>query len=1505
LFSGVLNCGDHSIVIGDSHRAEADVVLLRLTLRDAATWSVRTVEVEGEPETTVASLVAALPLASSDRPCFVGDQLLDPTATLAQSPVLPGVTLNVGGPGPDPRRAPAGAVGVVRLLAGPQAPATFWLSPGEHQLARSADASVPLNDPEVSRCHAGLVVSGDGSATVADLGSTYGTWLDGAAVTGPVPLPAGRMLTLGQARLDWVPLPPRPLHTRRSQDARLDFDRAFSPTPALVPTRVELPEPVPEPGSAGGRAALITSALTPLLLGVVGAALTRQPAMLGMALLAPASALTIRHLERRSHKARVAAAERNREATRRRLSELVAAQERQARAAAFDPLTITLAATGWSTGLWPRNAVGSDGLVLRLGTGDAPAAVELSGTAWPGLEAPLLRDVPVTVDLRAAGVLALVGPESVISGSVRWLLAQLATLRSPDDLRLVIITASDEPELAWAQWLPHLDAGALGDLPCALGNTPLTRAARVAELRDLISARQAQLATGGFGASRGLGAGLGSGAPGAGAGFADEVVVVLDGALGLRHLPGMKALLRDGPGVGVYVIAADRAGLHEAGAECMVGTEEDGVGIEEDGAGNEEDGAGGPPALLTRSRTDQPVPVRLDRLDRAEAERIARCLAPMRDRLTLAGADAAVPYPVRFLDVLGLDVPTVDDVAGLWQEQPGPTTRVVLGADGSGPVVVDLADQGPHTMLGGATGAGKSILLQTLVTSLLLANRPDELNLILVDFKGGSAFLPFAACPHVVALIRSTGETPADVFDEAAAQRVLASVRAEVRRRESMLARFGGELEEYWRARRSDPALGPLPRLVMVFDEFARVLDTSPDFLTELVNVAAKGRSLGMHLVLATQSLQGKLSPELKNTIDLRITLRQNEVADSVEVLGVADAAAIPGRLRGRGLILCTKDETRTPRVFQSGYLGNPPPAGGTPPARVRVVEWPALGLPRPADPPAPSGADTDQELTIRAIEQVCAKSGLRAPFTPLRPPLPAALPLAELDRWASAPAPASAVPFGLRDAPDAQAQPPAVLDLAGTDRLLVAGGPQSGRTTLARVLLAGLGTRFRPDEVHVYVLEHRPSGLAGLAGAQRLPHCGAVIAGNQPDRIRRLVTWLDAEVTRRAATGSARPWVVVLVDGWELFENRADPNFQETSLLTLIRGVITAGPPVGVHVVPFGGLDLLNGKLPGLFTQRVLLPFPDEQTRRAHLGSRGVVPPQLPGRAVDAGSGLHLQVCDPGPGEILGPGVGNPVLRPRTFPPLPVRLRVADLPVADLPVADLPVADLPVADLPDRCPAWVPLGVGGPDVVPVGIDLFDAGPHLLLVSGTAGTGRSTAAATIVRGLRAAGTGVLAVAPPRSPLPGMLPADDGIRVVTGTTVQDGELREAVAPFGGGRYAVVLDDCEQLNVVAVQENWEDKPTLLADIAAPGSLGRAALVLCGDAQPILSGQRRSLSRVVGEIMTAGARLLLCPTVPVSARELGFRLEPDQFFPAPPGRGHLAVGREVSLIQVAEPR
>ncbi|HET9657332.1 MAG TPA: FtsK/SpoIIIE domain-containing protein [Kineosporiaceae bacterium] len=1474
-----------------------------MTVHEPVTGATQDIEVTAEPDSPVSTLLAVLPFGGPDSTWFVGVQPLDPGTTIADSPLLPGAVLTLGVPGRALRSLPAGVVGAVRVLDGPDAGQVVWLPPGAHAIARDPSAAVCLRDQDVSRRHAVITVATGEDPRVTDAGSSNGTRIGGNLLTEGegAPWPPGTVLEVGSGLLEWVPLSRAPRPPVRSRDARLDFDRAFAAAPQVSGVKVRLPEPVEAP--PGSKAAMLATAGVPLLLGVVLALVMRQPALLLTGLFGPVTWAATAWVERRQRRVRQAGYATARSDAERAIADAVAAEERTRRTACPDLHDLTLAVLGYRSGVWPRNADSPDGLVLRVGACAERACVEFEGTPWEGLDTPQVRGVPATVDLRAAGVLGVVGPTRAGAGLARWLLLQLAALRSPEDLRIVVITSGQDDELAWTGWLPHCDAGEGAGVPCWLGNTDATRRARVAELRDVIARRRAVLRDG----ERG--------------GFGEEIVVLLDGALALRHLPGMKTVLREGPDVGVYTIAVDRSGMNEARAECAV-----------DDEGN---------LRLTRSRAELPVTAHGASVTSAHAAWLARALAPLRDRLTLAAAETAIPYPVRFLDLLGVNRPSAAEVARQWAQRPGPCTQIALGADASGPVYVDLATQGPHTMLGGATGAGKSILLQTLVTALLMANRPDELNLVLVDFKGGSAFLPFANCPHVVSLIRSTGETAADVFDEAAAERVLASVRAEVRRREALLARFGGEIDEYWRAGGSAAAGSggraaagewqPLPRLVLVFDEFARVLETSPDFLKELVNVAAKGRSLGMHLVLATQSLQGKLSPELKNNIDLRITLRQNEPADSVEVLGVPDAAAIPGRLRGRGMILCTKDETRTPTLFQSGYLGDPPPTGVAPPARVRLVGWPALGEPRPQHRAGQTGSRTDQELAIEAVERACAELALPAPRRPLLPALPAVLPLEELPARASAPVPATGVPFGLIDDPDAQAQPAAVLDLAGTDRLMVAGGPQSGRTTVAAGLLSGLVTRFRPDEVHVYVIEREPGGLAAFADT---PHCGGVVTPTDPDRIRRLVGWLAAEVQRRATARFAPrtrpdPWIVLVIDGWEHFENRSDPTFVETSLLVTLREVIAAGPPLGIHIVPLGGQDLLNGKLPALFTRRVLLPFPKEELRRAHVPSRSASPPPLPGRGIDAATGLHLQVARPDVAAVIegvwptaaavaaGPAVplGQPLpgggVRPAgaeagagggagagsgvgvtggpvRFPGLPVRVSARELAGAAV----------------SRPATWFPLGVGGMEVEPIGVDLFETGPQLLLVSGAAGTGRSTSAATVVHGLRAVGAGVLVVAPPRSPLPDLLPADAGIQVVRGTTVKDSELREAAEAFGDEPYAVVVDDCEQLTLVATQENWDEKPTLFTEIADPGSLGRRGLVLCGDALPILSGQRRSLARLLGEVMTSGARLLLCPTVPSAVREHGLALEADQFFPGPPGRGYLSVGRSTTLVQVAVP-
>lgn len=1409
------------------------MVILRLTVQDSATGETRDVEVTAEPESLVGPLLAALPIRAGDRPCFVGGRPLDPRVAIADSPLVTGVVITVGAPGAETATIIPAYAGTLRVLSGPDAGTVARFVPGRHEVHRGPTGSAVLRDPEMSRRHAQLDVAPDGRAAIVDLGSANGTLIGGRNAVAPVTLAAGQTIEAGSSVLRWEPEPPRapagPVG-RRGRDGLVYFDRAFAPAPAIHPTRVTLPESETTPRNLG---TVIVSAVVPVALGVVMAVVLRQPSMLMIALFGPVTALAAYGMDRHQRGTRQKEFAGRKAAAEREIAAAVAKEEALRRGLAPAPDEIAAIADGSRRGLWPRNAGAADGLTLRVGTADEPAGIDVQGRPWPDFATPMLRGVPATVDLRQTGVLGVVGPREPVDALVRWLLLQLGALRSPDDLRLVVVTGHDDDTLGWTRWLPHLDAGDAIDTPCWIGNTPVTRAARVKELSELVEAR---LRENGPQPAR----------------YGEEIVVVLDGALALRHLPGMRDVLRDGPAAGVFVICVDRNDMNECHGVCRI---DDASAMS-----------------LSRSRDDHARPVRPEGVDAATVARLARSLAPMRDRLTLAGAQTAIPFPVRQADLYDVDIRTPAGVAALWARVPGPSMAAVIGADASGPVTVDLAGQGTHAMLAGTTGAGKSVLLQTFVTSLLLENTPEELNLVLVDFKGGGAFKPFENCPHVVGLISSTGATAADVFDRAAADRLIRSVRAEIHRREAMLSPYGVDIATYWRARGGDPGLPPLPRLVMIFDEYARAIDAAPDFVNELVAVAGKGRSMGVHLVLATQSLAGKLTDEMRNNISVRITLRQNDAAQSTEVLGVPDAADIPRRLRGRGLVNVLGEEGGGPRAFQSGYLGDPPATTGAPAAVVRVVDWPAVGLPRPERRAEASDGPTDLALVVRAIEAAAARSGLTAPFRPLYPPLPASLTLAEL-----ADAGPGCAPYGKIDEPARQAQPPAALDLTGPDRLLVAGGPQSGRTTFARTLIESLATRFGPDRLHLYVFEQTPAGLDGYAG---LPQCGGVFSPADRDRVRRLITWLDEEVQRRAMARflpdrDREPAVVLIVDGWEHFENRGDPAFVESGLLATLRGIVTAGPPLNVHVVAIGGQGMLAGKAANDYSRRLLLPFPKEETRRGHLAGAMTSPPVLPGRAIDAASGLHVQIALPSPSFRPAGGPGGPG-GTRRFAPMPASVSLPDLPATE----------------------GVAIGVGGADVAAVAVDLFGGGSNLMMVSGPPGSGRSTAAAAMATALAGAGIPVLVLGPRPA-----VPASPLITVLAGAVFADADLRAAVKDVADGRFAVVIDDFQQTAVTPSTEGFADRPTLLDDLAGPMAQGRQALVLCGDATPALDGTKPKFGRLVSEVMS-GTRVLLTPMNPHAARMHGFTLDPDQFFAGPPGRGYLGVGSSVRLVQLARP-
>ncbi|MCA1656509.1 MAG: AAA family ATPase, partial [Actinobacteria bacterium] len=501
---------------------------------------------------------------------------------------------------------------------------------------------------------------------------------------------------------------------------------------------------------------------------------------------------------------------------------------------------------------------------------------------------------------------------------------------------------------------------------------------------------------------------------GGGAAWAGRsTVMVLDGARALRAVPGVARLLVDGPALGISAIclADDPLALPaECGATAVM--------------------TGAVHTRLDVRRTGHPpvTDALADLVSPDWAERFARALAPLRDA-TPDGSQAALPDSARLVDLIGDTGDLAGAVVAAWRASRG-STLALLGVTADGPFSIDLRRDGPHALVAGTTGSGKSELLQTMVASLALANRPDRLNFVLVDYKGGSAFADCAHLPHTVGMVTD--------LDSHLTQRALASLDAELKRREHALRAAGcKDLDGHGTG---EPAGEALPRLVIIIDEFASLVQELPDFVTGLVDIARRGRSLGVHLVLATQRPAGVVSADIRANTNLRIALRVTDPAESQDVIDSAAAALIGSSTPGRA---CCRIGSGSVVTFQGARVAGRPPGGVSAAATVRVLDWADAGDP---PPPPPATADdtgpTDLAGLVEAVNTAARSLQVAAPRSPWLPPLPAVVPRADLP-----PAGPQALSLGLIDLPAKQTQAAFTLDLGRDGHLLVAGGPGSGGT--------------------------------------------------------------------------------------------------------------------------------------------------------------------------------------------------------------------------------------------------------------------------------------------------------------------------------------------------------------------------------------------------------------------------------------------------------------------------
>jgi S-DNA-T family DNA segregation ATPase FtsK/SpoIIIE len=1356
----------------------------------------------------------------------------------------------------------------LHVVSGPGSGLVAELSMGEHLLGRGG--AFGFTDRTMSREHAALTVTADG-AFLTDRGSANGTLLEGEPVTDPgTPVAFGQVFRLGDTAMVIVPATGSDAAIEPAGPGTRAFVRAPRLLPSQRPVTIRLPD---EPRAREARRIPMIMVLAPLAIGVVLAVVLRSPLYLMFAIASPlmmiGNAVSDRRQTARENREARQRYERNVATAQERISRALAAETERRRTMHTDAAAALLTAVLPGKRLWERRRSDPDALSLRLGTADLPAEVEVTGRhGVEPLEEPYtVRAVPATVPLREAGVLGLAGPADQLAGLLRWVVLQLAIHHPPRDLALTLLAPRARADWNWLRWLPHARP-VDGDGPVAfVGNDAETVTARVAELVALVKARRD--------------------AAGSGRAQAESFpahVVVVHGFRALRATPGLAQVLQDGPPVGVYAVCADEEErfLPEAATATAVFDPEDDA------------------ALLVRRSGHDPVPAVLAEPVSAElAETAARALAPLRD-VSVEEDDAVLPDSVRLLDVLGLEPPTADGIRARWQLE-GRTTRMVVGTGLHGPFTLDLRTDGPHGLVAGTTGAGKSELLQSMIASLAVANRPDALNFVLVDYKGGSAFKDCAFLPHTVGMVTD--------LDAHLVERALTSLGAELRYREHRLAGAGvKDIDDYVDLQKREPARPPLPRLLIVIDEFASMARELPDFVTGLVNIAQRGRSLGIHLLLATQRPSGVVSPEIRANTNLRISLRVTDGADSTDVLETPDAARIPKSVPGRGYARLGHGALVP---FQAGRIGGRRPGQRAVAADPFVVpvSWHQIGYAPPRKPSVATQksavAVTDLSVLVEAVRAAAASEGVVAQRSPWLDALPQRLLVGDLE----APPGATAVPFGLQDLPARQERRAATFDPAADGHLLVIGAQQSGRSQLLRTLAGAIGVHRSTGDVHLYGLD---CGNGALLPLQDLPHCGAVVSRTQTERAVRLLDRLAREVERRqqlladggfADIGEQRrnsrpedrlPHVVLLLDRWEGFLTtlgEVDGGRLTDVLLSLVR----EGASVGISAVITGDRSLGTSRLASLTDNKLVLRLADRgDYSLIGLSARSVPSLVPPGRGLVVDGAVETQVAllsDDESGQGQGAAIAEIAkaahVRDALVPPTGRPFRVDVLP------SRLSFARAWEMRPVDAGPLFALVGVGGDELTAIGPDLGAGGGPAFVVAGPARSGKSTVIAVMAEALLRQDVPIVVGAPRSSPLRALAGRPGVLDVVNDASAPADRWRELLTAEPDRPLVVLLDDGDVLRDCPASEVFR---AVLTGAFGPGR----TLVLAGNADSICTG----LSGWQVEAKKSRQGALLSPQGITDGDLVGVRLPRSAVGrPVQPGRAlvHLGTG---ALVTVAVP-
>lgn len=1255
----------------------------------------------------------------------VRGRTLPPESNLLESGLRPGATVSLTQVSdsfavPSADRGPAAAT--LRVISGPDAGKEFALPLGTSYLGRDFDADVRFSDPMTSKRHARITIRE--TVEISDTGSANGLIMDGARISRAV-LGSSDEVTLGETTISVVGL-------GHSSGAGLsgplvEFNRSprvvphFKVEEQTVPTGPQRPRPERFP---------LIMLLTPIIMGAVMFGATRNLYSLIFVAMMPLMVVgswmdqksnAKRELKASTEQFRGAVTEFRRQMSAR-------AQVERAVRLAESPSTAETVDAIYKLGplMWTHRPEHKAFLSLRLGVGRQPSRTPVKApndnNTVPEFMAEIqdlqveftdIDAVPVVAQLRSSGAVGVAGPRGVVDDVARALVLQAVGLHSPAELAVAALTSTESKDRwEWLQWLPHV-----GSVHSPLSGEHLaagTGAASVllASLEDLLVTRGADMSAAGA-AHRGS---LEQGKVELPASAMPALLLIIEDDVKVDRAR-LTRLSEHGADVGVHVLWV-ASSIQALPAACR-----DFVHVAET-------------ATSGQVRMGQlTYPISCESVSVELAGQLGRMMAPVVDAGKPVEDDSDLPRSVSYVALAGHDlVETSTGIADRWLENNSVSSRAVknrkyqgslralVGSKGVEPMYLDLKTEGPHALVGGTTGAGKSEFLQAWVLGMAAAYSPDRLSFLFVDYKGGAAFADCVQLPHTVGLV--TDLSPHLV------RRALTSLRAELHFREHLLNRKKAK-DLLAMEREADPEAPP--SLIIVVDEFAALAKEVPEFVDGVVDIAARGRSLGLHLILATQRPSGVIKDSLRANTNMRIALRMADVDDSQDILGEPTAAYFSPSIPGRG---AAKTGPGRIQGFQTGYAGGWTSRTPERP-RIDIVEM-DFGAGTPweqvieAAPVEDSAGPNDISRVVTNISLAAVELGVKPPRKPWLSEL------SEIYDFSKLPTPRNdeQLLLGVMDDPEHQAQPTVFFEPDKDGNMAILGASGSGKSAALRTLAVAAAITPRGGPVQVYGIDAASNGLQML---EVLPHVGGIINAEDAERVGRLLRYVRGIIEERAesfaqvkagsiseyrrlANKPDEPRIIVMVDGLATFRELYEFRNGMTQFETL-QQIATDGRPMGVHLVIAGDSPKSLPASLASSVQRLLVLRMATGDDYSNLG--------LPRDVLNAASPPGRGLIDGGEVQmaIFG-GTSNLALQARQVASLAETMRRQGVPQAPR-VESLPeMLDLDV--LPVATPGNVIIGVDDFNLEPAGLPASGA----LMLVGPPSSGRTTALVTLAEALK-------------------------------------------------------------------------------------------------------------------------------------------------------------------------